>query len=103
MCAPRSAPFSSPSASTACFARRCAWTAGGPLADAGVGFLNGALAGLSGLAGILVIIWCQLRGWTRDQQRTVFQPVAIANFLMSARSEERRVGKECRSRWAPYH
>jgi uncharacterized protein len=59
-------------------------TSAGPLADAGVGFLNGALAGLSGLAGILVIIWCQLRGWTRDQQRAVFQPVAIAIFLMSA-------------------
>ena len=27
------------------------------------------------------------------------------NFLPSsnARSEERRVGKECRSRWSPYH
>jgi uncharacterized membrane protein YfcA len=59
-------------------------TVGGALADAGVGFLNGALAGLSGLAGILVIIWCQLRGWTRDQQRAVFQPVAISIFLMSA-------------------
>ena len=23
--------------------------------------------------------------------------------FMSARSEERRVGKECRSRWSPYH
>ena len=23
--------------------------------------------------------------------------------LMKARSEERRVGKECRSRWSPYH
>ena len=22
---------------------------------------------------------------------------------ISARSEERRVGKECRSRWSPYH
>ena len=22
---------------------------------------------------------------------------------MQARSEERRVGKECRSRWSPYH
>ena len=59
-------------------------TFGGAGADAAVGFLNGALAGLSGLAGILVIIWCQLRGWTRDQQRAVFQPVAIAIFLMSA-------------------
>src|SRR2546426_11942253 len=24
-------------------------------------------------------------------------------FIASARSEERRVGKECRSRWSPYH
>src|SRR5689334_23830931 len=24
-------------------------------------------------------------------------------FTMSSRSEERRVGKECRSRWSPYH
>ena len=23
--------------------------------------------------------------------------------LISLRSEERRVGKECRSRWSPYH
>ena len=25
------------------------------------------------------------------------------NFLAKPRSEERRVGKECRSRWSPYH
>src|SRR5688572_32520134 len=24
-------------------------------------------------------------------------------FLFACRSEERRVGKECRSRWSPYH
>src|SRR3712207_2333511 len=28
--------------------------------------------------------------------------VSVANFLRT-RSEERRVGKECRSRWSPYH
>ena len=27
----------------------------------------------------------------------------IGTFLTYARSEERRVGKECRSRWSPYH
>src|SRR3712207_8199156 len=26
-----------------------------------------------------------------------------ANFAWYTRSEERRVGKECRSRWSPYH
>ena len=24
-------------------------------------------------------------------------------FILCVRSEERRVGKECRSRWSPYH
>jgi len=57
---------------------------GGAAADAGVGFLNGILAGVTGLAGILVTIWCGLRGWPKDQQRAVFQPVAVAIFLMSA-------------------
>src|SRR5215204_2363763 len=28
---------------------------------------------------------------------------ATSSSCMTARSEERRVGKECRSRWAPYH
>ena len=27
----------------------------------------------------------------------------LAFFVASPRSEERRVGKECRSRWSPYH
>src|SRR5258708_37435982 len=27
----------------------------------------------------------------------------IRNVLIDLRSEERRVGKECRSRWSPYH
>ena len=59
-------------------------TAGGAPADAGVGFLNGILAGITGLAGILVTIWCGLRGWPKDQQRAVFQPAAVAIFAISA-------------------
>src|SRR5271166_3823743 len=31
------------------------------------------------------------------------QPSAAFSLLVDARSEERRVGKECRSRWSPYH
>ena len=27
----------------------------------------------------------------------------LLNIAASVRSEERRVGKECRSRWSPYH
>jgi len=29
--------------------------------------------------------------------------VGVAAALLLLRSEERRVGKECRSRWSPYH
>ena len=32
----------------------------------------------------MVTIWCGLRGWPKDRQRTIFQPVAVAIFAMSA-------------------
>ena len=50
--------------------------------DAGVGVLNGILGGSTGLGGILPVIWCGLRGWSKDEQRAVFQPTAVATFLM---------------------
>jgi len=56
----------------------------GAAADAGVGFLNGILGGLTGLAGILTTIWCGIRGWSKEEQRAVFQPVGVATFAMSA-------------------
>jgi len=56
----------------------------GARADAGVGLLNGVLGGATGLAGIIVTIWCGLRGWPKDVQRTVFQPVGVSVFAMSA-------------------
>ena len=31
------------------------------------------------------------------------RPLLIADADQIIRSEERRVGKECRSRWSPYH
>jgi uncharacterized protein len=46
--------------------------------------LNGVLGGLTGLAGIVVTIWRGLRGWSKEVQRTIFQPVAVAVFLASA-------------------
>jgi hypothetical protein len=47
-----------------------------------VGVLNGGLGASTGLAGILVVIWSSMRGWSRDEQRAVFQPTAVATFLM---------------------
>ena len=51
-------------------------------ADVGIGFLNGLLGGLTGLTGIIVTLWCQLRGWPKDVQRTVFQPVNLAAIVI---------------------
>src|ERR1017187_4182473 len=34
---------------------------------------------------------------------TSFLPLSLFPMRESMRSEERRVGKECRSRWSPYH
>src|SRR3712207_5847849 len=48
-------------------------------------------AALNGVAGLLGAMGSSLYGaW----------PSVVSNLL---RSEERRVGKECRSRWSPYH
>src|SRR3712207_9205043 len=32
-----------------------------------------------------------------------FAAGSVPDFVVVRRSEERRVGKECRSRWSPYH
>src|ERR1039458_2800760 len=32
-----------------------------------------------------------------------FEPLSQRFMCLGQRSEERRVGKECRSRWSPYH
>jgi uncharacterized membrane protein YfcA len=51
--------------------------------DSTTGVLNGILGAATGLAGVLVMIWCNVRGWPRDEQRAVFQPTAIATFAMT--------------------
>ena len=53
-------------------------------ADLGIGVLNGFLGGMTGLAGPVITVWCQLRGWPKDIQRAVFQPVILAAFAMTA-------------------
>ncbi len=53
-------------------------------ADFGVGILNGILGGMTGLAGPIITIWCQLRGWRKDEQRAIFQPVILAAFVLTA-------------------
>ena len=38
-----------------------------------------------------------------DHGRIVRLKLPLNMFSKNMRSEERRVGKECRSRWSPYH
>src|SRR3989442_10028800 len=38
-----------------------------------------------------------------DESRAAYGPTALRIGHVEVRSEERRVGKECRSRWSPYH
>lgn len=57
---------------------------GGLPADVGVGVMNGLIGGLTGLGGIAITIWCQLRGEPKDTQRAIFQPVMFATFAMTA-------------------
>ena len=51
-------------------------------ADVAVGVLNGVIGGATGLAGIITVIWTSMRGWSRDEQRAVFQPTGVVSFLM---------------------
>ena len=50
--------------------------------DIGIGIVNGLVGGLTGLGGVMSTISCQWRGWTRDVQRAVFQPVLFAAFVV---------------------
>jgi uncharacterized protein len=54
----------------------------GAVADIGIGIVNGLVGGLTGLGGVVSTISCQWRGWTRDVQRAVFQPVLFAAFVV---------------------
>ena len=51
-------------------------------------------------------IFKNLRGkgrLTEADVKTALKEVKLALLEADVRSEERRVGKECRSRWSPYH
>jgi uncharacterized membrane protein YfcA len=53
----------------------------GVASDIAIGISNGLLGGLTGLGGIISTISCQLRGWPKDVQRAVFQPVLFVAFV----------------------
>lgn len=59
----------------------------GAPADIAIGLSNGLLGGLTGLGGVISTISCQLRGWSKDKQRAVFQPVLFAAFVVISVSQ----------------
>ena len=77
------------------------------------------MSNLRSLAGPMAIVAIAVVAWSCETQRTAlaprtggplfhfseFQcaPLKISGGGRIDRSEERRVGKECRSRWSPYH
>jgi len=48
-----------------------------------VGLASGIVGASTGLAGLPVIIWSAVRGWSKDEQRAVFQPVVVAILAMT--------------------
>jgi len=50
---------------------------GGRTADATIGFIGGVLAGVGGYSGVIPTIWTQLRGWSKEAARGVYQPYVI--------------------------
>ena len=67
----------------------------------GKGDISVAVSGAFGAGGVND----GLTGYTHNDTVVFYTPANIkrANFPWRERSEERRVGKECRSRWSPYH
>ena len=59
------------------------------------------------VAGLLAFtsVWGQntTSGWKDESGKIPVKAYFESGKLHFARSEERRVGKECRSRWSPYH
>src|SRR5215203_369528 len=79
------------------FRRRARLTAGAAaaLVLAGLGLSPGTASAAGGPTATFTKTTDWGTGWEGSYR--------IANPGPAARSEERRVGKECRSRWSPYH
>jgi uncharacterized membrane protein YfcA len=60
---------------------RIAW--GGRAADAAVGLIGGILGGIGGYSGVLPAIWTQLRGWSKEAARAVYQPFIVMAHVVT--------------------
>ena len=76
-----------------------AFVRGGRIGDGAIGAIAGAMGGAAGFSGAIMPIWCDLRGWPKDDQRGVYQPfifvmqgVALATFGISGTIDSRTLG-----------
>jgi hypothetical protein len=60
---------------------KSAW--GGIAADCAVGFAGGILGGLAGLSGVLLVVWTDIRGWSKEHRRGVIQIFNIAILMLA--------------------
>src|SRR6185436_20543329 len=83
----------------------------GPTLAAQFGYLPGTLwilvgSVIGGCVQDMIILFLSTRRDGRSlgqMARDELGPIGGVAALVGTRSEERRVGKECRSRWSPYH
>ena len=90
---------------------------GGPASRLSISVNHALLMMVLVLIGLSIYLWTQIQQVRVDQANVlvkakdevtqlerIFQQYKSDNLaIKNARSEERRVGKECRSRWSPYH
>src|SRR3712207_9433636 len=74
--------------------------------DVGYGGMRWITVGPAGQPGTSIVLHPPAvdPGIPADERRTITEMMAKGTYAgIVLRSEERRVGKECRSRWSPYH
>ena len=52
---------------------------------------------------VLIVFYAGWHYLAKDATDSIQQVADSLGDAVTTRSEERRVGKECRSRWSPYH
>ncbi len=57
-------------------------TAGGRVADAGIGVMSGIMGGATGISGPPIVLWCAVRGWDKETQRATFQTFFVGILLV---------------------
>ncbi|XQM33724.1 putative membrane transporter protein [Cupriavidus sp. H19C3] len=58
-------------------------THGGRVADGVAGWLGGIMGGIGGFTGVFPTLWCALRGFDKDKQRTIIQNFNLGALIVT--------------------